>query len=395
LPTLRENLRALPRATWILFLGTFINRFGTFVMPFLTLYLVREGYSATRAGVAVSAYGGGHLVASMLGGHLADRFGRRNTIALSMFSSALAMVALSQTRGYFAILGITFLAGLAAELYRPATGALIGDLVPPELRVTAFGVYRLAVNLGFTAGPATAGFLADRSFVWLFLVDAGTSAVYGVIALAFLPHGLRTAKHEEKHADGAVRHAMRNTPFLMFLVATACIMFIEFQLHSVLPLHLKARGYTAFTYGKLMSINAIMIVLFELALTGWSQRHNPRHLISAGYFLTAIGYAFSGLAESVAAMAACVVIWTIGEMIYAPVTGAYVTNLAPDMYRGRYHGMWVFTWSIGMILGPILGTLMYQRNANGYWVVCALIGCVAAAFAGGRSIWSAAARRRT
>ena len=354
-------------------------------MPFLVIYLTRQGYGATKAGIAVSAYGAGHLVASMLGGHLADRFGRRNTIALSMFSSAIAMTALSQARGYIAIVLITFIAGLAAELYRPATGALIGDLVPPELRVTAFGVYRLAVNLGFAAGPATAGFLADRSFVWLFLVDAATSAAYGVIALAFLPHGLRSTKHEEEqHVGGAVGHAMRNKPFVMFLIATTCIMLIEFQLHSVLPLHLTALGYSAFTYGKLMSINAIMIVMFELALTGWSQRHNPRRLIALGYFLTGIGYALSGVSGSVVAMALCVVVWTIGEMVYAPVTGAYVTNLAPDMYRGRYHGMWVFTWSIGMILGPILGTLLYQKNAGMYWVVCGLVGCVAAAFALGR-----------
>ena len=353
-------------------------------MPFLVIYLTRQGYGATRAGIAVSAYGAGHLVASLLGGHLADRFGRRNTIALSMFSSATAMVALSQAHGYYAILTITFLAGIAAELYRPATGALIGDLVPPELRVTAFGVYRLAVNLGFAAGPATAGFLADRSFVWLFLVDAGTSAAYGVVALLFLPHGLRSTKHEETHAGGAVRHAMHNKPFVMFLIATACNMFIEFQIHSVLPLHLTANGYSALAYGTLMSLNAIMIVLFELALTGWTQRHNPRRLIALGYLLSGLGYASSGLAGSVVGFAAAVVIWTIGEMVYAPVTGAYVTNLAPDIYRGRYHGMWVFTWSIGMILGPVLGTLLYQSNANVYWVVCALLGCVAAAFALGR-----------
>jgi MFS family permease len=180
----------MPRATWILFGGTFVNRFGTFVMPFLVIYLTRSGYSVAEAGVSVSAYGAGHLVASMLGGHLADRIGRRHTIVLSMFSSAATMLALSQARTYALILLLTFLVGAAAELYRPATLALIGDLVTPEQRITAFGLYRFAVNLGFAAGPATAGFLADYSFTWLFIGDAITSAIYGVIAWVALPHRL-------------------------------------------------------------------------------------------------------------------------------------------------------------------------------------------------------------
>ncbi|HEY8132931.1 MAG TPA: MFS transporter, partial [Thermoanaerobaculia bacterium] len=126
--SLRENLRALPAPAWILFGGTFINRFGTFVMPFLVLYLTRSGYTIAQAGLAVGAYGGGHIIASMLGGHLADRIGRRNTIALSMFASAAAMLALSQARTFVPILILTCLTGTAAELYRPASSALLIDL---------------------------------------------------------------------------------------------------------------------------------------------------------------------------------------------------------------------------------------------------------------------------
>ncbi|HET7711172.1 MAG TPA: MFS transporter, partial [Thermoanaerobaculia bacterium] len=132
-----SQIRSLPRATWILFAGTFINRFGTFVMPMLILCLTRNGYSAAASGAAVAAYGAGHFIASMLGGHLADRIGRRNTIVLSMFASAVTMLALSQAETYTLIVILTLLAGTAAELYRPASHALIGDLVPAEQRVIA------------------------------------------------------------------------------------------------------------------------------------------------------------------------------------------------------------------------------------------------------------------
>jgi MFS transporter len=120
--------------------------------------------------MAISAYGGGHIVTSMLGEHLADRFGRLNKIALWMFAPGAAMLALSQARGYFPTLACMFFAGSAAELYRPASSALIGDLVAPEQRVLAFGLYRLAINLGFAGGPATAGYLADRSLLYIFVV---------------------------------------------------------------------------------------------------------------------------------------------------------------------------------------------------------------------------------
>ncbi len=379
-PSLIQNLRSLPRPVWILFIGTFINRFGTFVMPFLVFYLTRSGYSPAQAGIAVSTYGAGHLIASFMGGQLADRIGRRNTIAISMFASTITMIALSQARTFPMILLFTLLAGSAAELYRPAAGALIGDLVPPERRVAAFGMYRFAINLGFAFGPAVAGFLADRSFLYLFLGDAATSLGYGIIALIALPHGQRSRASEEKSGE-AVRHALHNKRFVLFLLSTLAVTWIEFQLHSTLPLYVQEQGFTPAAYGMLISLNGVMIVLFELAITSWTQRYAPQPLIALGYALMAIGFALTGLAHSLPALLMTVVIWTLGEMIYAPVTGAYVANLAPERYRGRYNGMWVMMWSIGMLLGPAIGTMIYERNRTMLWLTCALVGLAGASLA--------------
>jgi MFS family permease len=380
MPTLRQNLRALPRPAWVLFGGTFINRFGTFVMPFLAIYMTRQGYSPTQAGLAVSSYGAGHIIASMLGGHLADRIGRRHTIALSMFSSAAAMMALSQARTLAFILPLAFLVGLVSELYRPAAAALLGDLVAPEQRIAAFGMYRFAINLGFAVGPATAGFLADRSFFYVFLGDAITSFLYGIVALVALPHGIRSSGKEETPHEG-LRVALRDRAFLYFLGATLCLTWIEFQMHSTLPLHLANIGYSAKTYGMLLSINGVMIVLFELALTAWTQKFPPRPLIALGYGLTAIGFAMTGIADNLPFLALTVVIWTMGEMIYAPVTGAFVTNLAPERFRGRYMGLWHSTWSVGMVLGPTMGTWIYEKSPAALWITSLIVGAVAAGLA--------------
>ena len=128
----------MPRGAWILFFGTFLNKFGTFVLPFLTIYLTRLGYSGVQAGMAIAAYGVGTLGACLLGGQLADRFGRRKTIVLSMFSGAAMMLCLSQARSLQLIVLLSGVVGLAGELYRPASSALLADLVPAGRRVTAF-----------------------------------------------------------------------------------------------------------------------------------------------------------------------------------------------------------------------------------------------------------------
>jgi MFS family permease len=374
------TLRGLPRPVWILFGGTFINRFGSFVMPFLAIYMTREGFTPIQAGLAVSAYGAGHIFASMLGGHMADRIGRRHTITLSMFGSCAAMLALSQVHTLPLLLLFAFIVGLVAEIYRPAATALLGDLVTPEQRVAAFAMYRFAINLGFAVGPATAGFLADRSFFYVFAGDAVTSLLYGVVAMLALPHGLRSSGKEEKSGEG-MRVALRDRPFVYFLGATLCLTWIEFQLHSTLPLYIAHLGYSPKAYGLLLSINGVMIITFELVLTAWLQRYPPQPMIALGYALTGIGVAMTGLAHGIPMLALSVVVWTLGEMVYAPVTGAFVTGLAPERYRGRYMGIWHSTWSAGMLLGPFIGSLIYARSPAALWITCLLLGAVAAGLA--------------
>ena len=378
--SLLTNLRALPRPAWILFGGTFLNRFGTFVMPFLAIYMARQGFSAANAGLAISAYGAGHIVASMLGGHLADRIGRRYTIALSMFLSAIAMLALSQARTLPVIVVLSVFAGASAELYRPAATALLGDLVPPEHRVAAFGMYRFAINLGFAVGPATAGLLANKSFFYIFAGDAITSVLYGVVALLALPHGNRTHARDES-GGVALRVALRDRAFVYFLGATLCMAWVEFQLHSTFPLHLANLGYSPATYGMLISLNGVMIVLFELILTAWTQRLPAQPMIAIGYALTGIGFALTGMATGIPMLAVTVAIWTIAEMVYAPVAGAYVTMLAPERYRGRYMGLYHSMYSLGMVIGPALGTWIYGRSTASLWWTSAILGLVAGALA--------------
>ena len=375
--TLRQSLRELPPTAWLLFAGTFVNRFGSFVIVFLVLYLRDQGYTTPQAGLAVSAYGLGSVVASLVGGHLADRLGRRNSIALSMFASATAMVALSQAHTLPLIVVLAAFAGLAAEASRPASGALLADLTPEGDRVTAFALYRLAINLGFAAGPAAAGLLAERSFTALFLADAATSVVYGLVALAAFPHGQRTARHEERRGEG-LRSVLHDRGFVLFLLGSVAAAFVYMQHSSTFPIAVQDAGFSLALYGTLAALNGILIVVIELPLTTVTRRFRAQPVIALGGLLVGLGFALTGLAETATAFALTVAIWTLGEIVSSPVSGAYVADLAPERLRGRYMGAWSFTWGIGLVAGPLVGTALYAWRPAALWLTCLALGGLAA-----------------
>jgi MFS family permease len=373
--TLRRSIRTLPRAAWLLYGGTFISKFGSFVLVFLAVYLTRVGYSAAQAGIALSAYGLGALVSAPVGGALADRIGRRNTIALSMFLSAAAMLGLSQARELGLIIGLAALAGFTSELYRPAAAALLADLTPAGQRVPAFAMNRLAVNLGFAAGPAVGGFLAERSFMLLFVGDALTSAVFGVVALAALPHGERSV--EASSGDSWVRVVLADRGFMIFLAASVAGALVFVQAFSSFALQVSS-SFSSALYGTLISLNGLLVVLLELPISSLTQRRRPRRAMALGLALLGLGFGITGFAASPAILALAVVVWTLGEIAYLPVAGAYVADVAPDHMRGRYQGAWGATFGVAYVLGPALGTAFYSVSPLGLWMSCIALGGLAA-----------------
>ena len=366
-PTLSQSLRALPRPAWILFFGTFLNKFGTFVMPFLALYLTQRGFSPAAAGVAIGGYGVGHFLASILGGLLADTIGRRKTIVLSMFSSAGAMLLLSQARSFPTVVALTVLAGLTSELYRPASSALLADLVPAGQRVTAFATYRMAFNAGWAFGPATAGFLATRGYFWLFLGDAITSVLYGIVALVALPRGVRSTTRESGWG-AALKSLRRDRPFLQVLLASFGVGVVFFQMGSTFGLYVTSLGFAAAVYGAILSLNGVLVVLCELPLTTVTRRFPPRRVMAVGYALVGLGFALNSAARTVPALVCCIVIFTFGEMVAMPVSSAYLADLSPPNMRGRYMGAFGMTWALAMSFGPAFGMRLISFGPLALWL---------------------------
>lgn len=375
--TLFASLRALPRPAWFLFFGTFLNKFGMFVMPFLTLYLTNRGYTVGEASLAVGVYGVGNLLAALLGGHLADYIGRQKTIVLSMFSGAVMMLLLSQAHHFLLILVLTLLTGLTNEFYRPASSALLTDLVPASRRITAFATLRMAFNAGFAFGPATAGFLAAYGFFWLFAGDAATSALFGFVALFALPRIVHSHKKNASWST-ALGVLRRDRKLHQLLLANLAIGIVFCQTVSTFGLYVIHQGFSAATYGAIISMNGIMVVLMELPLTTVTRKFPPRRVMAVGYALVGLGFGLNGLAHTVPALLACMVVFTLGEMITMPTAIAYLANLAPPDMRGRYMGMSGLTWSTALILAPVTGMKIFTASPIAYWIGCAALGLFAA-----------------
>jgi MFS family permease len=375
--TLLASLRRLPRTAWILFFGTFLNKFGGFVVPFLTLYLTGAGYTIDQAGMAVSAYGAGNLGASLLGGHLADKLGRRKTILLSMFSGAVAMMLLSQAHHFALIIALTALTGLTNEFYRPASSALLADIVPAGQRTTAFAALRVSFNAGFAFGPATAGLLAAYGYFWLFAGDAATSALFGLVVLLALPRGT-TAPQNNASWGEALRVLRGDHKLHQLLLANFSIALVFFQLASTFGLHVTHLGFSPAVYGALISMNGAMIVCCELPLTRLTRRFPARRVMAAGYFLCALGFALNGFAHSVPGLVLCMLVFTIGEMITMPTAAAYLAELAPPEMRGRYMGVSGLTWALALIIGPAGGMKLFAAAPAIYWIASGAAGAFAA-----------------
>jgi MFS family permease len=377
-PSLRRSISAMPSSAWVLFAGTFVNRLGTFVLPFITLYLTGNGFSAPQAGLAIAAYGLGGLLSQIVGGLLADRIGRRNTIALSMLSTGALTLALWQAETLALIYPLMFGIGCMSELHRPAAGALIADLLPSEQRVTAFTLYRLAVNVGWAGGLALGGFLAERSFDLVFVGDAATSIAFGLISLVALPHGTRTARHEEAHLPTARSSILADRGFLLFLGAVLITGAVYSQNVSTMPLHIRDAGYSASTYGLLQSLNGVIVALAELPVIAWTQRYPRLRMVALGELLIGLAFATLLFADTLPLLVAMVVIWTIGEMVESPMASAIAADRAPAHARGRYQSAFGSMFGIAWIFGPMLGTITFAANPTVLWAACGVLGIVAA-----------------
>ncbi|MEV0830157.1 MFS transporter [Nonomuraea rubra] len=367
------NVSVLPRPAWVIFGGMFVNKFGNFLNIFLVLYLTARGHSAWVAGLALGAAGLGHFAGNALGGWVADRLGRRSAIAISMFGSGATTLLIPAADNIVAIIALVTLTGVFAQLFRPASGSILLDVVPSELRITAFAMLRLAVNLGMAIGPIVGGLLSARYPIAIFVGDALTSFAFGVLALTMLPETKPQPSAERVQEGGGYLAVLADRGFVRYLAAMVAATYVYIQTTATLPLHVQDAGFGDTLYGVLLGVNALVIVVAELPLTRWTQHRPPRRVMAVGLVVLGLGVAATGLAHERSALVITVLVWTAAEMIYTPIASAYPGEFAPAHLRGRYQGAEGIAHTLAGAIGPALGGALYAAAPTVHWLMCGAV----------------------
>ena len=371
----------LPREFKVVFVGTLVNRAGTFVEPFLILYLTTQrGFTPSGAGLVLAAYGVGALASQVTGGWLADKIGRRTTLALSLMSSAASLVALGMARGTAEIAVAALLVGLFGDMYRPASQALVADVIRPDQRPYAFALIFWAVNLGFSVAAISAGFLAEHGYWLLFAIDAATCAAYAVVVLVGIRRDPPRVIHDP--ADGVApgfRTALRDRTFLVLLGCWVAQAIAYFQVSLTLPLAVTDAGLPTSAYGVIAAMNGIVIVAVQPFASRWTTRLDPSRTIAASLVITGIGFWLNTFARSLPAFIAATIIWTLGEIGLSGHASAIVADLADPAARGRYLGLFGLSFGVADLVAPLVGPRTYEHlGAAWLWTGCLVLFLLAA-----------------
>ncbi len=270
---LHARLGGLPRTFWALWAGSFVNRLGTMVEPFLAFYLTTvRGMSLEAAGAVLALFGLGSVVSQILGGYLSDRIGRRATLSGGMLASAAAMIVLGYVSTIPALVAIVFVLGITIDIYRPASQALLADLVGPADRARAYGLLFWAINLGFSVAMVLGGALTRVGFSWLFWMDAATCAGFALLIWrAVPPSPARPARHE----PGGFSVVLRDRVAVGSVLVVFGYAFVYLQAYSTLPLAMGHAGLPPSAYGLAMAVNGLGIVIVQPLIGVWLAGTTP------------------------------------------------------------------------------------------------------------------------
>lgn len=376
---MRHPFAGLPRPFWILFGATLVNRIGGFVVPFLALFLSQQrGVPAAQVGAIVAFFGAGSLVAGPLGGALTDRLGRRATLVLSLLLGAAVMGAVTLARSHAALSLGAFGLGLTLDLARPATSAMVADLVPLADRTRAYAALYWAHNLGFAFASVVAGLLASAAFELLFALDALSCLATAVIVLAALPE-TRPAAPKPARWLADLSQPFRDRAFLGFFGVSVLVALVFFQFHVAMPLDMREKGISTAAYGALVALNGVLVVVLTPLSTSIMLRLARGRALAIAALLTGVGFGSMAFAQSTLGFALAITVLTLGEIAMAPVNPAVVSELAPAHLRGTYQGAFSFAMSGGACLAPLVGgAFLEQGRADLLWGGALLVSLAAA-----------------
>lgn len=369
----KDAYSGLTRRMWLLAFVMLVNRCGTMVLPFMTLYCNSRGYTAAQGGLAVAIYGIGAVVGAFIGGRLSDKYGFYKLQLTALFGGGVMFILLGQMNSYLAICICIFFTSMINESFRPANASAIAHYSTAENRTQSFSLVRLAINMGWGVGSALAGMLASISYHLLFWVDGFTNIAAGVLLLLILPKVSVAQQQKQTHAQSANSGSpYRDKTFLVFIGFMIIFALCFFQLFTTVPLYFKeGLRLNEFWIGVVMSLNGILIALFEMVIVFKLEGRIPYlRLMTYGTLLIAVSFFFlnlplaSGLLVALIATLAI----TLGEIVAMPFMNSYYIARTTAENRGQYAALFTMAWSSAQVIGSLSGTqIVHILNFHWLW----------------------------
>ena len=379
-----DTFKGLSKEIWWLSLITFINRAGTMVIPFLSLYLTDNlEFSESTVGWIMSCFGLGSVAGSWLGGKLTDRIGYYKIMTVSLFLTGLLFIALQYvtTLAGFCI-GI-FLVMLVADTFRPAMFVAMSAYSKPENKTRSVTLIRLAINLGFTAGPAVGGLIITSiGYQGLFWVD-GVTCLLAVLLLMQVLHPKKAKVVDEVKVENPAPIS-QDRPFWIFFVAMFIYGFVFLQYFSTMPLYYRDGHFLSeFEIGLIFGLNGFIIFVFEMPMIKWLEgtKYSQIFLTMVGVFLVALSFAVLLVSPSSWVLIAGIILMTFGEMLAFPYSNAFVIERAKRGNIGEYMGYYTVSFSIAHIFGHNSGMQLIDRiGFDQTWMIITIFTIVGVLF---------------
>ncbi len=365
-----NSFSGLSREIWLLSVVTLINRSGTLVIIFMTIYLTNKlNFTLTQAGLAMSCFGAGSVAGSYVGGWLTDRIGYYSTMFWSLLISGFLFFILMEMKTFQSFCTMVFIVSMVGDSFRPANLASISAYSKPENKNRSLSLIRMAINLGFALGSGVAGILISTvGYHWLFIIDGGTcilAAFYFRLVLKDKPDiGESVEKESEAYKKGS---AYKDRLYLAFVFLILVNSIVFFQLFSTLPVYYKEYFLLSEDQiGLFMLLNGLIIVIFEMPLIYiLEKRYDRLNLIIVGFAMIGFSFLVYNLIDSwLLVILISITAVSLGEVISFPFSNAFALSRSTPGRRGQFMGLYTMAFSISFIIAPPLG--MWTAEHYGY-----------------------------
>lgn len=378
--------KTYPGQFWLLFTGMLVSTIGSsMIWPFLMLYVSKKlSLPMTQAASLLTINAVSGLVFAFLAGPIADRFGRKWVMVISLLGNGICYLFMSQANSYAAFAILQGLMGMFNPLYRVGADAMMADLIPTENRTEAYSLLRMSNNLGVAIGPALGGVLATQSYSLAFYMAAAGLIFYSLLVLFNAHETLPTEVSDTlkgKKLFTGYRQIFHDGAFMGFIGAYTLTQMVSSLIWTLLAVYTNENfGLPENLYGLLPTTNAIMVVLFQVLVTRVTRKHRTLPVMAVGTAFYAVSAYAISLFTGFWGFWICMVVMTIGELVLAPTSTTFTANQAPADMRGRYMSLYSLTHNVATGIAPMLGGFLNDNlGPRTIWYGGGVIGLIAVA----------------